>query len=46
VQWSKGDYANSTNKEDDMAKIIALLGRLPDETTNATCTTFVVAGPR
>jgi PKD repeat protein len=30
VQWSKGDYTNASNKEDDVAVITSMLGRRAD----------------
>lgn len=41
TQWSKGEYANANNKEDDLAKIAGYVGYLPDDYGNTLATSAV-----
>jgi len=46
TQWSKGEYYNANNHEDDLAIIAGHLGYVPDDysDTNATATPLTVSG--
>ena len=46
TQWSKGEYYNANNPEDDLALIAGHLGYMPDDRTdsNATATPLTVSG--
>ncbi|MBU0678991.1 MAG: zinc-binding dehydrogenase [Verrucomicrobia bacterium] len=45
VQWSKGEYANANNSEDDLAIISALIAYLADDHGSTTGTASAVVGP-
>lgn len=46
TQWSKGEYYNANNNQDDLAEIAARLGYVPDDYTdsNATAAPLAVSG--
>jgi hypothetical protein len=43
TQWSKGEYAGATNKEDDIAKIASYVGFRPDDHADATASATLIA---